>query len=222
MALRIHEVHPSIVHFPLTLLPTALLLDLFGRAGRGLMKAGRILMPAAAASAAVTGLAGLVAQESVRAEGRGHQLLVTHRNLNILLLAVSGALAVSRLRSTRPSWPYLVLGLAGVGAMNFTAYLGGKMVYSEGVGVVPSGGVRTSPPLQRGTYLRAIGTAARLIGRGVVNAVRELFRGELAPFLRIRRESRELREESRDSRLGSEVAPKPAQPSSRPAAYVHH
>ncbi|HEX2197909.1 MAG TPA: DUF2231 domain-containing protein, partial [Burkholderiales bacterium] len=95
MALRLHEIHPSLVHYPLALFPASVLADLFGRltGSRGLMKTGAALMPLAAGSAVVTGAAGLVAQESVRHEGRAHDLLVTHRSLNLGLIGLSVAMA---------------------------------------------------------------------------------------------------------------------------------
>lgn len=33
MAIRLHELHPTLAHFPLALLPVAFLADLFGRLG---------------------------------------------------------------------------------------------------------------------------------------------------------------------------------------------
>lgn len=89
MTIRIREIHPVLVHFPIALLPLALAADWVGRLVRrpALMELGKKLMPAAAASAALSGAAGLVAQSAVKAEGPAHDLLVTHRNLNIGLLA---------------------------------------------------------------------------------------------------------------------------------------
>ncbi len=64
MPIRLHELHPSLVHFPLTLVPLSLLLDAFGclLGKRSLVRAGGQLMPLAAATGAVTAGAGLVAQ----------------------------------------------------------------------------------------------------------------------------------------------------------------
>ena len=55
--LRTHELHPTLVHFPLTLVPAALALDAIGEAtdNEALMNAGKALMPIAAVSAAITG-----------------------------------------------------------------------------------------------------------------------------------------------------------------------
>lgn len=53
MAIRLHEIHPSVVHFPLALFPASVLADLAGRltGNRALMRLGAALMPWAAGSA---------------------------------------------------------------------------------------------------------------------------------------------------------------------------
>ena len=53
MALRTHELHPMLVHFPLTLVPAALAFDAIGRYtnSQALMDVGKVMMPFAAASA---------------------------------------------------------------------------------------------------------------------------------------------------------------------------
>lgn len=92
MGMRMHEVHPAVVHFPLTLAPLALLADVVGRVSRrdDLMDLGGVLMPIAAETGVIAGAAGLVAQEAVTANGRSHDLLVTHRNLNLVMVAALG------------------------------------------------------------------------------------------------------------------------------------
>lgn len=188
MALRLHEIHPSIVHYPLALFPAAVLADLAGRltGSRGLMKAGATLMPIAAGSAVLTGAAGLVAQESVKHEGKAHDLLVTHRNLNLGLIAASLAMALLRQRRQKPGAGYLLAGLAAMGAMSYSAYLGGKMVYEHGVGVRPAGGLdeARSRELAPGRLREAARQSGGLAAQGARRAAAELRRGELAPALR--------------------------------------
>jgi len=72
MPVRLQEIHPSLVHLPMTLLPLAVGADALGRAtgNQSLRDVGRWAMPLAAASAAVLALFGLIAQEEVKAEGR--------------------------------------------------------------------------------------------------------------------------------------------------------
>lgn len=117
MPVRLHEVHPAVVHFPIAVLPLAIGADLVGRrtGNEGLRDAGRTLMPIAAASAALSAATGLVAQEEVEADGRAHDVLVTHRNINLGMVALTATMAVWRSRRAEPSAACLALGLAGLG-----------------------------------------------------------------------------------------------------------
>lgn len=144
MSMRLQEVHPSLVHYPLALLPTSLAADALGRltGSRALLQLGRQTMPLAAGSALVAGVFGLVAQETVRTDEHTRELLVQHRNLNLGLIGLTAALAVKRMRSRKPSRGYLALGAGGIAAMFYSAYLGGHMVYEHGLGVSKAGGLR--------------------------------------------------------------------------------
>src|SRR5688500_10533173 len=98
MAIRLSEAHPALVHFPIALLPTAIAADAVGRAtkNRDLLAVGRWGIGLAAASAAVAGIFGFIAQEEVNLEGRTLEILRTHRTLNIGALVAMTALAVVR------------------------------------------------------------------------------------------------------------------------------
>jgi uncharacterized membrane protein len=188
MALRLHEVHPSLVHYPLVLFPASVLADLLGRltGSRALMSLGARLMPIAAGSAMVTGAAGLVAQEAVKAEGQAHELLATHRNMNLSLIGLAVAMSVLRARKAEPGTGYLLAGLGAVAAMNFTAYLGGKMVYAHGVGVRPAGGLdeTRSPEIGRASLRETARRAGEQALGGMRHAASDLRKGEIAPALR--------------------------------------
>jgi hypothetical protein len=143
-------------------------------------------MPIAAASAAVSAVTGLVAQEEVAADGVAQDLLVTHRNLNLSLVTLSTALAAWRARSERPSAGYLALALAGLGALSYSAYLGGKMVYEHGVGVKPADGLRDGDapelaPRRMGEIARRVATD---VERGVAHALDDLVHRDPLPALR--------------------------------------
>jgi uncharacterized membrane protein len=187
MALRLHELHPTLVHFPLALFPLAVLADVIGKiTGRAaLMRSGKVLMPIASGSALVTAGAGLIAQESVKAEGRGRDLLITHRNMNLALVAATLAMTATRLRTQEPGWGYLAAGLGALAAMSVSAYLGGKMVYEHGIGVRPLG-LRDAEapellPSSAGQFARQ---SRRNLARGAKTAMQDLRRGAIAPALR--------------------------------------
>jgi uncharacterized membrane protein len=186
MAVRTHEVHPAIVHFPITLLPVAVGADLIGRAtgSRTLAEVGRWAMPLTAATAALSAVTGLVAQEEVKAEGRAHDLLVTHRNMNLAFVGLSALLAAWRWKSSRASAPYLTMGLASLGAVSYSAYLGSKMVYEYGVGVDAAHGLRRpegAPEIAPGNLAEAARSALEDVARGIPHGVDSIRDGEIVP-----------------------------------------
>lgn len=187
MAPRLNELHPSLVHFPIALMPVAIGADLLARVtgSRRLGEVGRLLMPIAAASAAVAAAAGLVAAVEANAQGKAGDLLVTHRNMNLSLTAVSAVMAAWRLGEDEASAGYLALGLAGIGAMSYSAYLGGKMVYEHGVGVKPADGLHDgdSPELAPGHLAEAARRTVSDLEASIPPIVDDLKAGRLAPSL---------------------------------------
>ena len=187
MAMRLQEVHPALVHAPITLLPLAVGTDLLGRAtgNESLMESGRRIMPLAAASAAVAAIFGIVAQEGVRRHGPTHDMLVTHRNLNLGLVAVATAMAAWRSTQGRPSVAYLALGILGIGTMTYSAYLGGHMVYEHGLGVAAAGGLREerAPELTSDRMGDVARTALENLRDGAAHAVEHVRHGEIVPAL---------------------------------------
>ena len=187
MAMRLQEIHPSLVHYPIALIPTALVADTLGRltGSAVLMETGRRLMPVAAASAAVAGVAGLLAQESSRFSEESHPSRTTPRNLNLGLIAATAVLAAKRSRRRRPSVGYLLAGFAGVATMAYSAYLGGHMVYEQGVGVSAAGGLREdqAPELTPENAARAVELSGQHIRHGLKHAVEHLAKGDVVPLL---------------------------------------
>lgn len=185
MAMHLQELHPSSVHYPIALLPLSVAADAIGTltGNRTLLDIGRLTIPIAAASAAVAGVLGLIAQEVVETDDEGMEMLVTHRTLNIGLLGVATAMAVYRAGRDRPGVGYLLTGAAGIGAMAYSAYLGGQMVYDRGVGVRTAGGLReeVAPPVRH--ILDAARQSARHVASGVRNTVEESMAGEFVPRL---------------------------------------
>jgi len=187
MAVRLQEVHPSLVHFPLTLLPLAIGADLIGRftGNEKLNWVGKWGMAATAITGAVAGLAGLVAQEEVNVTGRTRDMLITHRNLNLAAVGVIGAMAVRRARVEEPSIPYLLGGVAALGVVLFSAYIGGELVYRHGVGVEPADGLWEGggPELKFRNTGEVVRSAGKGLGMGFVHLGKEMAQGKIVPTL---------------------------------------
>jgi len=187
MTLRLTEIHPGVVHLPIALLPAALACDAIGAAaGRGGMAdAGRLLMGAAFGGAVLAGVTGALAQGAAKVEeGEARALLTTHRTMNVTLTALLGVMAVARARRRRPGDGYFAIGLVALGAMGYSAYLGGRMSYEHGVGVAKAGGLRETATIGRDSFGAVADAAVRSVGRALRESVEEMSRGSALPALR--------------------------------------
>lgn len=187
MAMRLQEIHPSLVHFPIALLPTSLIADSLGRltGNRGLLEVGKRTMPVAAASAVVAGIFGLVAQQAVNLSEHSTKQLITHRNINLGAIGLTLAMARQRSRRSKPSLGYLVAGFAGLAAVTYSAYLGGHMVYEHGVGVHKAGGLKeeAAPRLTPHNAAEALHLTSKHLREGTRVTVQEFQEGKLLPWL---------------------------------------
>lgn len=186
MAIRLEEMHPVLAHLPIALLPLAVAADWLGavRDDDSLRAVGRTAIRAAAAGAVAAAGSGLVAGEEVN-EGGARDMLMTHRNLNAVVTATTLAMAARRARVERPGALYLASGFAALGLLGYTAYLGGKMVYGNGVAVKPAGGVyRPGAPTMRAGQLGAFAAAALVdLFHGVLHMATEVSNGKIVPWL---------------------------------------
>ena len=183
MAFLAHELHPPTVHLPLTLLPSAVVMDALAASSgnRTLDAVGRGLWWSVSVTGLVAGVSGMAASQEVRAdEPRARRRMLIHGLGNASVL--TAALAVTAWRSARPaSWTTAGLGLLASVAAVATAYLGGEMVYSDGVGVkaLPASapqGVGDSRPLFRNgglpAFLRDAVHGAAWLARNAGEALR--------------------------------------------------
>jgi uncharacterized membrane protein len=136
METRVHELHPTLIHAPLALLPTTVIVDLAAsfRGNRRLDKAGRALWWGVVGSGLLAGVAGMAASQEVKADKHPRDMMFLHGLGNVTL--VVGALGVALWRTSHRA--SLFSNLVGLGAFAFASYtgwLGGEMVYTHGVGV---------------------------------------------------------------------------------------
>ena len=136
METRVHELHPTLIHAPLALLPTTVIVDLAATfsGDRKLDKAGRMLWWGVVGSGLLAGVAGMAASQEVKADKHPRDMMFLHGLGNVTL--VVGALGVALWRTSHRA--SLFSNLVGLGAFAFASYtgwLGGEMVYTHGVGV---------------------------------------------------------------------------------------
>lgn len=188
MAMRLHELHAALVHFPITSMPTSVLADLVGElTGNEELKAlGKGAMVATTASAALAGLSGLVAQQAVKSHSQtAHDMLTTHRTINIGVLGLSALLAYRRLDHA-PGPGYFAAALGGLAALTYSAYLGGEMVYRHGVGVQRADGILRSetPELKAKNAGQAVKKSGKHIAQAVKHTAEHAKKGYVVPTLR--------------------------------------
>ena len=113
---------------------------------------GRKLWWMAVGAGAFAGMAGLAASQEIKADDdRSEDMMWLHGIGNTAILLAGVGMAVWR-TFKRPSLPQALTGLAASGLAMYTAYLGGEMVYGQGIGVrampgLSSTGVAHSAPV---------------------------------------------------------------------------
>lgn len=136
METRVHELHPTLIHAPLALLPSTVIVDLAATFSqdRRLDRAGRSLWWGVAASGLLAGLAGMAASQEVKTDKHSKDMMFLHGLGNVVI--VLGAFGVAAWRAShRPSMFSSFLGLGAFAFAAYTGWLGGEMVYAHGVGV---------------------------------------------------------------------------------------
>lgn len=136
-----HPLHPALVHFPIGLFILSLVLDIAAYLevtsndlARGSYYAIALGLPMGMLAA----LAGLADRSDIRLDHPSRKTVNLHMTLNIISLGFFGInlfLRSRQLDATAVSLPYLLLSLIGVGMTLVSGYMGGTMVYDDGVGV---------------------------------------------------------------------------------------
>ncbi|HBG46530.1 MAG TPA: hypothetical protein DDW94_06010 [Deltaproteobacteria bacterium] len=136
------NIHPLIVHFPIALLDSFLLMELLsfftGRESFRFAADWMLYLGTAGALGAV--LAGLWAATTVEHSEEAHAVLLTHRDLGLTVLALSLFLSAWRIYSRgrfsrKGRLFHLAVAFIIAAVMAIGADKGGLMVYKYGVGV---------------------------------------------------------------------------------------
>lgn len=137
-----HPLHPTVVHFPIALLFTAILFAVLG----ALLKRDVYnqiltwLLGLGVLGGVVAVITGLWEEEGVKAGGVPEQAIGQHETLAFSALAVFAVLlAMQWFRGRRwmPSHPalFFLIAFAGLTLLGLTGYYGGDLVYRYGAGV---------------------------------------------------------------------------------------
>lgn len=139
-------VHPALVHYPIALMTLSVVADLFGRLyeSPSLRAAGWWGLAGAAAGAALALVAGLFDMSREKIGREAHRRVHTHMKVGFVLFTLIAGLTVWRWLIYTDStyglgWGYLATAAAVLGLTFFQGWLGGELVFADGVGVAPTG-----------------------------------------------------------------------------------
>lgn len=136
-----HPLHPLLVHLPIGLLYLSLLLDavtLFFEPANTLVRGAFYSMLFALIMALVAAVPGLVDRADIRDGHPAKKTANTHMVLNIAVVGLTALNLILRYGAltaeTAPIAPF-VLSLIAVALVSYSGYLGGMLVYGDGIAV---------------------------------------------------------------------------------------
>lgn len=137
-----HPLHPALVHIPVALLPGSLILDILTLVGLGnaLLKASFwCLLIGIAVALLLAAPAGIAEWTEIKREKPAWKLAVYHMVSNIVSLVLFAASLFLRMgnaydASVVPVIPF-ALSAIGTAILILGGYIGGRIVYDNGIGV---------------------------------------------------------------------------------------
>lgn len=146
------NMHPMFVHYPLVLLPLALVFQAWGALSRreDLERVARWLLYVGAVAALAAAGTGLLAEESVEHPEAAHEVIELHETLMLTTAGLAAGLAVLaaifRKKSPRLIQTILLVGLLATNiVMTIGADRGGQLVFEFGVGTKPQPAPAAAP-----------------------------------------------------------------------------
>ena len=136
-----HPIHPMLVHFPIGLFVLSLLLDLASLAFRfapALVPGSFCAMLLGVITALIAAVPGFVDYTDIRSDHPAKRTATAHMTLNLIVVALYGVnlgVRSSSLADPRISLLPLVLSLVGIALLSVSGYLGGRLVYDDGIAV---------------------------------------------------------------------------------------
>ncbi len=136
-----HPLHPMLVHFPIGLFLLSLLLDLASLAFPSvpdLVRDSFYAMLLGVITALVAAVPGFVDYTDIRSDHPAKPTATAHLTLNLIVVALYGinlGVRSSSLVDPKISFGPLILSLVGVALLSVSGYLGGRLVYDDGISV---------------------------------------------------------------------------------------
>jgi len=136
-----HPIHPMLVHFPIGLFVLSLLLDLASLAfanAPSLVRDSFYAMLLGVTTALIAAVPGFVDYTNIRSDHPAKRTATAHMILNLIVVALYGinlGVRSSSLADPRISLLPLVLSLVGIALLSASGYLGGRLVYDDGIAV---------------------------------------------------------------------------------------
>lgn len=134
--------HPAFVHLPIALFPLSLLLDaaswLIEGNNAGLARGAFTCIVAGLATGLLASVFGIVDYTEIRDDHPAKKTATAHMVLNLValgLFAAGAGLRYGNLDTERTDAIPLLVSLAGLVVLGYSGYLGGHIVYSDGIGV---------------------------------------------------------------------------------------
>ena len=136
-----HPLHPALVHFPIGLFVLSLVLDIVSYlkvTSNDLLRASLYAMGVGLALGILAALTGLVDRSDIRLDHPARKTATIHMTLNLTalgLFAINFFLRLGQGNLIVVPLLYLLLSVVGVGIILVSGYLGGTMVYDNGIAV---------------------------------------------------------------------------------------
>ncbi len=136
-----HPIHPMLVHFPIGFLVLSFLLDLVSLVFPevpGLLRGSFYAMLLGIIAALLAAVPGIVDYSEIRRDHPGKVIASRHMILNLVIVAIYGInlwIRSSALSDPKISLLPFLLSIIGIGLLSVSGYLGGRLVYDEGIAV---------------------------------------------------------------------------------------
>src|SRR5438105_1647067 len=136
-----HPIHPMLVHFPIGLFFLSLLLDMASFVFPNvpnLVLASFYAISLGVVTALLAAVPGFTDYTNIRSDHPAKRTATAHMILNLIVVALYGinlGVRSSSLADPRISLLPLVLSLVGIALLSVSGYLGGRLVYDDGIGV---------------------------------------------------------------------------------------